>query len=172
MFQSLQKAWSTVSFHGKAGKMDITFGKYQGKSSQEVVVKHGSYVKWVLGQPAAGSALATLQAELKRLIAILDGKPHPGKCSYSGCTHPVVKLTAYENDDSDLYAWCADCDPYSLGANKGKLSIIGSYKDALNHVALRCGATQGAYDRIVRAYAHAKGLPSRVGASSAKKFFA
>lgn len=151
--------------------MDITFGKYQGKSSQEVVVKHGSYAKWVLEQAAAGSPLGTLQTDLKRLIAKLDAKPHTGKCSYPGCTRPPCKLTAYDNNDADLYAWCSVCDPYSLGANRGKLSLVSNYKDALNHVSIRCGATKGGYDRIAKAYAQSKGLPSRVGASSAKKFF-
>jgi hypothetical protein len=151
--------------------MQITFGKYDGKTSQEVVVKHASYAKWVLDQSASGS-LGSLQTELKRLISRLDNKPYTCTCSKTGCTRPVSRLTAYANNDVDLYPWCAICDPYSLGANSGKLTVVNSYKDVLNHVTIRCGATKGGYDRIVKAYARSKGLPSRVGAASATAFFA
>lgn len=95
--------------------MQITFGKCDGKTSQEVVVKHGAYTKWVLDQAVAGSALGRLQTDVKRLIAMLDAKVHTGKCSYPGCVRSVVKLTAYDNNDADLYSWCDLCDPYSLG---------------------------------------------------------
>lgn len=151
--------------------MQITFGKYDGKTSQEIVVKNASYAKWVLEQTASGS-LGSLQAELKRLIAKLDNKPYTCKCSTTGCIRPVSRLTAYANNDADLYAWCAICDPYSLGANPGKLTVVSSYKNVLDHVAIRCGATKGGYDRIGKAFARSKGLPSRVGAASAAAFFA
>lgn len=36
---------------------------------------------------------------------------------------------------------------------------------------LRCGGTKGGYDRIARSLAEKKGLPNRVGAAAAKKFF-
>lgn len=152
--------------------MLITFGKYDGKTSQEIVVKHGSYAKWVLEESASSGQLGKLQADLKRLVRDLDAKPFTGKCSWKNCSRPVSRLTAYFNNDADLYAWCAHCDPYSLGANTGKLTVVKCYKDVLTHVAIRCGATKGGFDRIVRAYAESKGLPSRVGASAAAKFFA
>lgn len=151
--------------------MQITFGKFDGKTSQVVVLKHASYAKWVLDQTASGS-LGRLQADLKQLMAILEKKPYTCKCSANGCARPVSRLTAYANNDVDLYAWCSSCDPYSLGANRGKLSIVNTYKDVLNHVESRCGGTQGGYDRIVKTYAKLKGLPARVGATSAAKFLA
>ncbi|MFM0158532.1 MULTISPECIES: hypothetical protein [Paraburkholderia] len=55
--------------------MKITFGKHAGKSSEEVVLKHGSYAKWVLEQTDAGSGLASLHADLKRLVASLMRSP-------------------------------------------------------------------------------------------------
>lgn len=151
--------------------MQITFGKFEGKTSQEVVLKKASYVKWVLGEKASG-ALGNLQLDMKRLIARLDNKPFTSKCSTAGCTRPVSCLTAYASNDADLYSWCAICDPYSFGANSGKLAVVTSYKDMLNHVTNRCGATKGGYDRLVKAYAQSKGLPSRVGAAAAAAFFA
>lgn len=151
--------------------MQITFGKFDGKTSEEVVLKHASYAKWVLEQTATGS-LGSLQTDLKRLVGTLDKRLYACKCSTKGCARPVSRLTAYANHDADLYAWCSSCDPYSLGANSGKLSVVNNYKDVLNHVEFRCGATKGGYDRIVKAYAKSKGLPARVGAASAAKFLA
>jgi hypothetical protein len=151
--------------------MQITFGKCEGKTAQEVVLKQASYVKWVLDQTASGS-LGNLQLEMERLIARLDNKPYACKCSKAGCTRPVSCLTAYANNDADLYPWCTICDPYTLGANSGKLTTVTSYKEMLSHVTIRCGATKGGYDRIVKAYARSKGLPARVGAASAAAFFA
>jgi hypothetical protein len=151
--------------------MQITFGKHRGKSSQEIAIKDGAYVKWVFDQNASGPPLGILQVELKRLTKHLDTKPFTGKCSNHGCTRKVCRLSAYTNNESDLYPWCAICDPYSLGANSGKLSIVVTYKDMLNHVEFRCGDTKSGYDRIIRAYASSKGLPSRVGAATAAQFF-
>jgi len=151
--------------------MQITFGRCEGKTSQEVVLKKASYVKWVLGEKASG-ALLKLQVDMKKLIARLDNRPYVSKCSKAGCTRPVSRLTAYANNDADLYSWCAICDPYSLGANSGKLTVVTSYKDVLNHVMHRCGATNGGYDRLIKEYARSKGLPSRVGAAAAAAFFA
>lgn len=150
--------------------MQITFGKYDGKTSQEVVVKHASYTKWVFGQDASGS-LGNLQIELKRLVKTLDKKPYTCRCSTPNCSRTVIRMTAYADDDADLYPWCGICDPHSLGANRGKLTVVNGYQDVLNHVTLRCGGTKGGYDRIVKAYARLKGLPSRVGAGSAAAFF-
>ena len=150
--------------------MQIMFGKYDGRTSQEVVVKHASYAKWVLDGAASGS-LGSLQTELKRLITTIDNKRYTCRCSASGCSRTVSRMTAYLNDDADLYPWCALCDPYGLGANSGKLTVVNGYRDVLNHVTVRCGATKGGYDRIVKAYARLKGLPARVSAASAAAFF-
>lgn len=151
--------------------MQITFGKFNGKTSQEVLIKHAHYAKWVLGQSTTGS-LGALQTDLNRLVVALDQKPYTCKCSTNGCARPVSRLTAYANNDTDLYAWCSSCDPYSLGANSGKLSVVNNYNDVPNHVELRCGATKGGYDRIVKAYAKSNGIPTRVGAAAAAKFLA
>lgn len=152
--------------------MQISFGKHNGKSAEEVVLKNGSYVKWVLSQPDAGAGLSRLRAELKRLVGKLDAKPIVGKCHGHNCSNQPLRFSAYWNNDSSLFSWCETCDPYSAGALEGKLYSIRSYEDALSHVELRCGGTQAGYDRMARALAEKKGLPSRVGAAAAKKFFA
>lgn len=151
--------------------MQITFGKFDGKTSQEVLIKHAYYAKWALDQSTTGS-LGALQTDLNRLVAALDQKPYTCKCSTKGCARPVSRLTAYANNYANLYPWCAICNPYSLGANSGKLTVVNSYQDVLNHVQFRCGAVKSGYDSIVKAYARSKGLPTRVSAISAAAFFA
>ncbi|KHK54116.1 hypothetical protein PI87_16510 [Ralstonia sp. A12] len=150
--------------------MQIAFGKHDGKSSEEVFLRHGSYVKWVLGQANAGSSLSLLRKDFENLITKFDAKPTLKPCHH--CTEEATLVTAYWNSDSSLYAWCNDCDPYSAGADKGKLYVLHKVQDAFKHVELRCGGKQGGYDRIVRALARSKGLPVRVSAAAAKQFFA
>lgn len=150
--------------------MQITFGKYSGKASEEVFLKHGSYVKWVLGQNNAGSGLSLLRNDFENLTSKFDAKPTLKPCHH--CKEEATLVTAYWNNDSNLYAWCNDCDPYSAGASMGKLYVLHKVHDAFKHVELRCGGTQGGYDRIVRALAQSKGLPVRVSATAAMQFFA
>lgn len=152
--------------------MLINFGKYSGQSAEIVVLKHASYVAWVVSQTGANSQLAGLQVEVDRLIQKMDAKPFCGKCSSPGCKHAVTRLTAYVDNDEDLYRWCEHCDPYSSGANAGKLTEVRTYSDVMRHVHFRCGATKGGYDRIVKSYARMKGLPARVGQAAAAQFFA
>lgn len=151
--------------------MQITFGKFSGKTSHVVALRHGAYAKWVLEESAPTGALKNLQNELKRHFDALDAKPHVGKCSQAGCSRPVKKLTAYAGVDDDLHAWCAHCDPYSLGAPDGKLVGIASMQDAMNHITYRCGGAATGYDRMLKAYAKAKGAPDRVTADTAVTFF-
>jgi hypothetical protein len=151
--------------------MQISFGKHSGKLAEEVAVRNGSYVKWVFGQSDAGAGLSRLCTELQRLVGKLDAKPIVGKCHGHNCSNQPVRFTAYWNNDSSLFSWCETCDPYSAGALQGKLYEFRSYGDALSHVELRCGGTQAGYDRMARSLAEKKGLPNRVGAAVAKKFF-
>lgn len=149
--------------------MLITFGKHTGRSSEEVTLKHASYAKWVLEQVNAGSGLMALRKDIDKLIKKFDANPFSKSCH--GCSSPATNVTAYWNNDAVLYRWCDSCDPYSAGANAGKLYVLRSVSDAFRHVQLRCGGTNGGYDRIIKALAQSKGLPNRVSASAAKNFF-
>jgi hypothetical protein len=152
--------------------MQINFGKHAGKTSEELLLKHASYVAWVVSQTGANSQLASLQTEIEELIQTLDLKPFAGKCHTTGCKRAVTKLSAYLDNDKDLYRWCEHCDPYTSGANPGKLSEVRTYADMMRHVQFRCGGTKGGYDRIVKSYAKTKGLPGRISTATAIQFFA
>lgn len=150
--------------------MHINFGKHKGKSSHEVLVKQSAYVRHVLGEQGLTGPLARLQDELRRLIPKIDAKPFAGSCSAPGCVRPPTRSTAYVGDDASLYLWCADCDPGSMGAERGKLQVVLTYADALRHVLYNCGGTTAGYNRMGRAYAVAKGLPKRVSSATARAF--
>ena len=151
--------------------MQIKFGKHAGKSSEEVLLKHASYVAWVVSQTGANSQLAALQTDIAELTQTLDMKPFVGKCHTDGCKRPVAKLSAYLGNDKDLYKWCEQCDPYTSGANPGKLTQVRTYADVMRHVQFHCGGTKGSYDKLVKSYAKTKGLPDRVSTATAIQFF-
>ncbi|TAM51214.1 MAG: hypothetical protein EPN57_18340 [Paraburkholderia sp.] len=124
----------------------------------------------MLGKTDASGGLAALRADLQRLVKKFDAKPLAKSCAH--CHKPATLVSAYWGNDEALYPWCDTCDPYTLGALDGKLARLRTFKDAIDHVEFRCGAKKASYDRIVRAFAEAKGLPGRVGEAAAKKFFA
>ncbi len=144
--------------------MQIRSGKYAGKSSEQVVLKFPDYVEWYIG----AYPTAKLSTEFKRLVGIFDRKPLRTKC-YT-CKKSATLATAYMNNPS-LYFWCSDCDYYGSGANKGKLTIIKTYSNALQHIELNCGGYKSWKSTIIKSLAQAKGLPARVGDAQAVAFF-
>jgi hypothetical protein len=67
--------------------------------------------------------------------------------------------------------WCDTCDPYQMGANQAKLSLIRTYQDA-NLPHLGFGSPKSALRDLVKIVAVEKGLPNRVGQKEAEEFFA
>ncbi len=146
--------------------MQVTFGKYVGKSSQFLVLKEPGYIRWALGQSANGP-MAKLQAEAKRHIHDFDAKPFKAVCAE--CKQPAVRATAYQNN-TDLVAWCANCDPYSLGANSGKLTVLTTWSQALRHVEFTCANRKGDQAAIIKELGRLKGAPARLGDVQAVSF--
>lgn len=146
--------------------MQVTFGKHASKSSQFLVLKEPGYVRWALAQSASGP-MSKLQAEAKRHIKDLDAKPFKAVCAM--CKQPAVRASAYQNN-TDLYPWCATCDPYSLGADSGKLSMLTTWSQALWHVEFTCGDRKGDQAAIIAELARLKGAPARLGNAQATAF--
>jgi len=67
--------------------------------------------------------------------------------------------------------WCDECKPDPTGVLEGRIQIVETYMDALNHVDNYCGGKKGDYNFLIRAFAQAKGLPGRVGRAQAQTFF-
>jgi hypothetical protein len=122
--------------------LQVTLGKYKGKSVELLVLKEPDYVNWLLAQNLSGPLLA-VKKRAQSLIAQFDAKPVQKKCSAQTCGNLATRATVYSNNLSP-YWWCANCDPYQFGANAGKLQILRTYSDALLHVELYCsGRKQG-----------------------------
>lgn len=152
--------------------MEVQFGKHAGKSLELIVLKEPDYLTWMLGQSDATGAMKHAQKEAERLITIFDKKPFIKTCEGNSCGKPSTRCTVYTNNVRTPYWWCADCDPYQSGANRGKLYSVSTYRQALQHVTLHCGGRTSDYKAIIKEMAIAKGLPSRVGKPQAQKFFA
>ena len=150
---------------------DLPFGKYRGKSVEWLVLNKPDYVKWVLEEPTRpGSALASAKAEALRLISIFDAKPILKPCSGSNCSRTAIRFTGYQGNSYTLYEWCETCDPYELsGAVEWKLTVIRTYKDALNFIKEHCDGR--GYRLAINAIAMAKGFPERSSPARIKKFF-
>jgi hypothetical protein len=149
--------------------MQITIGKHAGETTEQVVLKKASYARWVMGQSSATGTLAAVRRDILKLVDVYDAKAIVKPCHK--CAGEATRASAYQNNHVDLYVWCDTCDPYSAGANKGKLTTVKTYRDLLRHVEFSCGGTAKGYDAIIRSMAKAKGLPARVTQKAIDDFF-
>lgn len=148
--------------------MDLHFGKYEGKTTQLLVLKEPQYVHWLLGSNPSGPLLAAKSQVIKH-IAAFDAKPFTTRCF--GCKAPAVLCTVYDKTVSPMW-WCSSCDPYQQGAVKGRLTELRTYRDALSYVEWHCEKRTSDYRELIKSMGQAKGMPGRVGASQAASFLA
>ena len=150
--------------------MQVKFGKYEGKTVEELVLKDPGYILWCLKQQAVGPMLA-LQKHAKALIAKLDAKPIQKTCYGQRCSAPATRASVYGDNIGPMW-WCNRCNPYQAGANNGKLQIICTFNDALQHVDQCCGGKKADQALIFKYLAQAKGMPVRNTAKAREAFFA
>jgi hypothetical protein len=148
--------------------MLITFGKHNRKSTELVILKVPDYVKWVLDNREPSGPLLAVQKDFIRLIGIFDSKPLQNKCFK--CKEPATKFSFYQGN-IDPYYWCDKCDPYFQGAMPGKLSIVTSYRQALNFVVSTCQGRESDFKDIIRNISVAKGLQGKISEKLAQSFF-
>lgn len=153
--------------------MEITFGKYAGKSAEFLLLKEPQYISWLRTQTGTYGAMRQLQKSLNDLMAKFNNMPYQKSCCGNGikCSKPVIRFTVYLNNIYTPYWWCDECDPYQTGAMPGKLQSICTYHDALTHIELYCNKRTSDYKTIILNMARAKGLPLRVGEKQAQEFF-
>jgi len=150
--------------------MRLTFGKHSERTVAEIVLKEPDYLLWMLAQRATTDPLAEACKEAKRLLRVFDRKPFLRDCSHEGCANKATRITVYVQSILSQF-WCDDCDPYSEGANAGKLQVISTYGQAIEYVNLWCQGRKSDLKGLIRDMARAKGLPERVGAQQATAFF-
>jgi len=149
----------------------VGFGKHQGLSVEKLVLQEPGYVSWMLSQPAPTGPMGPASDEARSLVAVFDDKPFAARCCGEGCANRATRCVLYVGT-SDFTLWCDHCDPYSLGADPGKLTLIRGYYDAINYVMTWCGNRKSSLGLLIRDLARAKGLPLRVGPEQAHAFFA
>jgi len=143
--------------------MDFKSGKHEGMTTEAVLLKEPDFAEWYWEHyPDAPHG-----RDFKRLAAWFDQKPLIKKCS---CKKPATRASGYRGSPSLMF-WCATCDPYSSGANAGKLVEITTLEGALNHINHTANANRSFKRMIVKELAQAKGLPRRVGKVQALAFF-
>lgn len=150
--------------------MIVTFGKHRGESVEALVLREPRYVAWMLSTTDPTGALVQVGAEARRLIGVFNRKPFTERCSHKGCDAVAALGTVYRSN-VQLVCWCDQCDPCSAGADPGKLTVIRTYWDALQHVAYFCNGRKGEYEFLIHNLAVVKGLPDRARYNDILAFF-
>jgi hypothetical protein len=84
--------------------------------------------------------------------------------------YAVTRTSVYKDNPRPLF-WSDNCSPDELGTYNGKIQIIETYVDALNHVTNYSQGRKGDYRSLIRSIAQAKKLGKRVGEEQAQEFF-
>jgi hypothetical protein len=144
--------------------MEFKSGKHAGKTTEEVLLKEPDFAQWYISKfPDAKHS-----KDLKRLIKEFDARPFTKECA--GCGGAATRASAYRGSPSLMF-WCAECNPYSSGAGSGRLRMVSTVGDVLEHIDLTANGSRPYKRRIVRELAEGKGLPKRVGKKQAADFF-
>jgi hypothetical protein len=149
--------------------MQATIGVHKGTSMEILVLKQPDYINWLLPYDARGP-LGVMKTEALRLIEVFDAKEIVAACSADGCKRAASRFSMYGDDVSPM-CWCAECDPHLLGAQRGKIHLMQTYRECLAHVTKRCGARKRAYVENIERVSRVKGLGARVGVPQAEAFF-
>jgi hypothetical protein len=138
-------------------------GPKAGKSTQELILKDPGWVQFFVGK----NPQSKVTAELKRHDRALTARPFVEKCR---CKSFATRLSFYAGNATTSISWCDECDPYSLGARRGTLTIVRTFMEAVRFVDSTCKGRRTDKRLVVRQLAEAKGLPKRVGQSAAIAF--
>lgn len=139
--------------------MIIGTGDHAGKSTQEMFLKLPDWVQFFVRK----NPDSKISDEFRRHDKSLTAKPFTEKCNK--CEGVATRLSFYAGNASLGIAWCDSCDPYSLAARQGKLTIIKTFRQALAFVDSTCKGRRSDKRTIVRRLAEAKGFPKRAGQS-------
>jgi len=151
--------------------MNITFGKYNGKSIERLILTEPDYILWILEQTTTMGPVAKIQPEVKRLMTIFDKKRLQNKCL--GCGKIATYCSAYMVNLRSLYWWCDECDPYQNqnGAISGKLHILRTYQDVIKNVRPLPGGEKSDLKLLIKAISESKGLARPINDNNVKSFF-
>lgn len=151
--------------------MLINAGKYAGKTVELIVLTEPQYVYWLLNKDVSGPILK-IKSHAQSLIDRFDAKPILNKiCNAPTCSAEAKKMSLTVGS-LNPYWWCSSCDPYSIGASYGTLQVVGTYRQALDHVQRHSLSPVSDSRELIRVLARSKGLPDKAGEPQARVFFA
>jgi hypothetical protein len=111
--------------------MRFKSGNHEGKTAEEVFIKHPDFAQWTIERyPESPHGQAFI-----RLTQQFDDKPFTADC-HRECGQKATRASA-NRDGSLLFFWCDNCDPFSTGAHG--LRIIHALSESLQHVDLKAG---------------------------------
>lgn len=148
--------------------MLLTFGKHQGRSVDEVVLKDPDYLLWMVRLPDPSDSMERVCDEARRLVGVFNSKPFLKTCA--ACQASATRISVYPGNVTPMY-WCDHCNPYCCGAAPGRLLLLATYQDAVSHILVRTFYTKTEIKQILRRMSRAKGLPDRLGKRQAQEFF-
>ena len=148
----------------------MRFGKHEDKSVELVVLKFPDYVEWMRTRKEKPGRLRGALADAKELIERFDNKPFVVKCNGYKCRNVATRCSLYKDYVVDPHWWCDECDPYSLGAQPGRLALLSKYFQAIRHVEMHCGGVRSTCRKLIIELARAKGLPKRAMEKQAQEF--
>jgi len=151
--------------------MIFTFGKHNGRSVEEVILRDANYIAWILNQKQPRGSFAQACERARQLIAIFNSKPFLLKCCSSVCSATATLATACIRPYTTVMFWCDDCSPVGSEVNAGKFQQVVTYNDAVFHVSSWWGGGEEGYQSLIRDLAQAKGLPPQARAKQIQAFF-
>jgi hypothetical protein len=145
--------------------MRFQSGKHEGKTTEQVFLK---FPDWAASNMWKHPDTKHSR-EFRQLRNKFDAKPLKVRC-HGRCGKIATRASAYLSSPT-LKVWCEDCNPDQSGSSTGKLTMVRTFDDAVDHIGRTARGNRHATRKIVRALAKAKGLPVRVGEKEAKGFF-
>lgn len=120
------------------------------------MIENPSWILWTLDRPAPTGPLAAVADHARRCLDRFDRRPFVETCYGDECEVPATRVSLFANSH-DPYFWCASCNPYSRGADPGRLKITSTYRGVLDHVKSYIG-TKDALRYTADLLVAAKGL--------------
>jgi hypothetical protein len=152
-------------------QVKIRFGKHIGEDTESVMLDDPEYVRWALNQTPTTDAFVLLVHEFEGLVEHFDSIPIVARCRGEHCGHIATCCTLHRGSATPHF-WCDACDPVARGIGRTKLVQVDCYLDACDYVVACCRGREADMVHLIRALAHAKGLPARAGKQAVMAFFA
>lgn len=141
----------------------------RGVPAEILLLTNPAYVARMTRQ---GSPKGPAALELLQLIAIFDRKPMLGTCAVTFCERQATRFSLISGLVS-VRNLCDVCYPCQLGAKRGAVETVKTYRDAVRYCLSYFQGPDYAYELrgLIGELARAKGLSPGAGEAKLKAFF-